>query len=167
MIEVDLPEIIELSDFNGDWPSYINEVYRVFKRDFIIEKCRFRGNQLRMKKHPVMDGKEYTFYHMTHSGNDEKNRQPDLRRCERIAWAKPCIEKCDAWKLKIWEQERKGDKRICIWLELDGEPDYFIVLNVRKGYLIPWTAFVIEYNHQRRKKQKEYEEWLKKQKAPE
>ncbi len=45
-----------------------------------------------MKKHPLVDGKEYTFYHITHKGNIENDRTPELRRCERIGWARPVIE---------------------------------------------------------------------------
>jgi hypothetical protein len=102
---------------------------------------------------------------MTHTGEDEQNREPDLRRCERIPWAKPVIENCDKWNLKVWEQVRKGANRICIWLEFEDEPDYIVILDVRENYILPWTAYTIEYGNQKRKKQKEYEEWLKTQKT--
>jgi hypothetical protein len=96
----------------------------------------------------------------------EKERIPDLRRCERMPWAKPTIENCDTWHLKVWTQERRGEKRICIWLERRNEPDYLVVLAQRKGYLLPWTAFTIELDHERRKKQKEYEAYKKAEAAP-
>jgi len=162
MMEIDLPELIEIEDYNGNWQSYIDAVYAIFNEDFVRTKPSFRGTRLQLKRHPLVDNREYTFYHMTHSGMDEDQRTPDLRRCERIPWAKPTIEKCDEWELKVWEQRRKGEKRICIWLELEDEPDYIVILTERKGYLLPWTAFVLEYDHQRRKKQKEYDRWLKK-----
>ena len=50
--------------------------------------------------------------------------------------------------------------------EIKDEPDYFIIIDVRAGYKLLWTAFVIEYPHEKRKKQKEYEAWLKTQKSP-
>ena len=103
---------------------------------------------------------------MTHKGEDEQNREPDLRRCERMPWAKPTIENCDLCNLKIWNQKRGNADRICIWLEVLDEPDYIIIIDVRANYKLLWTAFVIEYPHEKRKKQKEYEAWLKTQKSP-
>ncbi|MEX0684361.1 MAG: hypothetical protein WD267_04155 [Balneolales bacterium] len=162
MMEIDLPDLIELNDSGGNWNRYIEAVYEAFKKDFVLNKPSFRGQKLGLKHHPAVNGKAYTFYHMTHSGRDEANREPDLRRCERIPWAKPTIEQCDKWNLKVWEQKRNGELRICIWLELQNEPDYIIILNKRKGYFLPWTAFVMEYEHEKKKKQREYEKWLKK-----
>lgn len=161
-MELDLPSLIELDDYNGNWENYIHAVYEIFRRDFVLSKPVFRGQRLGLKRYPEQNGKEYTFYHMTHKGRDEANREPDLRRCERIPWAKPTIQKCDEWELKVWEQKRKGETRICIWLELEGEPDYIVILNKRKDYLLPWTAFLSEYEHERKKRQREYEKWLKK-----
>lgn len=156
-----LPGLLLLESFGGDWTAYVNAVYGVFKQGFVDSKPVFRGTQLGLKRHPLIDGKEYTFYHMTHEGVDEADRTPDLRRCERMPWAKPTIENCDDWQLKVWTQERKGEKRICIWLERQNEPDYLVVLAQRKGYLLPWTAFTLQYDHERRKKQKEYEVYKK------
>jgi len=165
-IEIDLPDLILLENFSGNYQFFIDAVYKVFETDFVKSKPFFRGIKLGLKKHPEYQERAYTFYHMTHKGEEEQNREPDLRRCERIPWAKPVIENCDKWNLKVWEQERKGEKRICIWLEFEDEPDYIIILNIRKDYILPWTAFVLEYGNQKRKKQKEYEEWLKTQKTP-
>jgi hypothetical protein len=164
--EIVLPELILLEHFRGDYKKFIDAVYEAFRRDFVKHKARFRGEELRLKWHPIYQDKAYTFYHMTHIGDDEQNRTPDLRRCERISWARPVIENCDEWNLKIWPQKRKGSNRLCIWLEFEDEPDYFIVLDVRENYKLLWTAFVAEYDHEKRKKQKEYEEWLKTQKSP-
>lgn len=167
---VELPDLLLLEDFGGDYPSYIEAVYKVFKRDFVSKKTKFRGEELRLKWHPIYQDKAYTFYHMTHEGEDEQNRLPDLRRCERMPWANPTIEKCDTWSLKIWPQVRTGKggtrKRLCIWLELADEPDYMVILDVRDDYKLLWTAFVPQYPHEKRKKQKEYEAWLKTQKSP-
>ncbi len=165
-MEIVLPDVILLEDYGGKYERFIQAVYEVFHGDFINHKTKFRGEELRLKWHPIYQNKAYTFYHMTHKGDDEQNRKPDLRRCERIPWARPVIETCDAWNLKIWPQIRKGSNRLCIWLELDEEPDYIIILDVRRDYKLLWTAFVLEYNHEKRKKQKEYEEWLKTQKSP-
>ncbi|SHJ47875.1 hypothetical protein SAMN05444280_12080 [Tangfeifania diversioriginum] len=163
---IELPEMILLEHFNGNYEQFIDAVYEVFDNDFIRHKTKFRGEVLRMKWHPVFKERAYTFYHMTHKGKDEQNREPDLRRCERIPWARPVIENCDSWKLKIWPQKRKRGNRLCIWLDLEDEPDYFVIIDVRKNYKLLWTAFVAEYKHEKRKKLKEYEAWLKTQKSP-
>lgn len=161
-----LPELITLEDVGGDWHSFIETVYKSFEQDFIISQPVFRGIRLRLKRHPLYQDKAYTFYHMTHTGDIESDRQPELRRCERISWAKPVIETCDEWKLKVWPQIRKGKDRICIWLELVGEPDYVVILDVRKnGDIYVWTAFTLIHNHEKRKKRIEYEEYIKKAKA--
>lgn len=165
-MEIVLPELLLLEDYGGNYERFIQAVYVVFQRDFVKYKTKFRGEELRLKRHPIYQDKAYTFYHMTHKGEDEQNREPDLRRCERMPWARPVIENCDAWNLKIWPQIRKGSNRLCIWLDLEEEPDYVIILDIRKDYKLLWTAFVLEYEHEKRKKQKEYEEWLKTQKSP-
>ena len=62
---------------------------------------------------------------------------------------------------KCWEQTRSGKHRVCIWLEVDDGDNYFVVLDVRKTFVLLWTAFYADYPHQVRKKAKEYEEWLR------
>ena len=164
--DYNLPELIALPDYGGDWHSYIEAVYEAFEQDFLFSRPIFRGVILKLKRHPLFQDKAYTFYHMTHKGEKEDEREPDLRRCERIKWAKPVIEDCDTWKLKVWPQVRKGKDRICIWLGLDNEPDYIIILDLRKnGDIYIWTAFTLEYNHEKQKKLREYQEYVKKAKA--
>ncbi|CAL1519896.1 hypothetical protein [Chitinophaga sp. MM2321] len=167
---VELPELLLLNNYGGDYAQYIEAVYEIFKRDFVTNKTKFRGEVLKLKWHPIYQDKAYTFYHITHTGEDEQNRLPDLRRCERMPWTNPTIEKCDTWSLKIWPQQRQGKggikDRLCIWLELQNEPDYIVILEVRDNYKLLWTAFAPQYPHEKRKKQKEYEVWLKTQKSP-
>lgn len=166
---MNLPNLLLLDDFGGDYKLYIEAVYNVFKQDFVINKTKFRDEVLRLKWNPIFQDKAYTFYHMTHEGKDEQNRLPDLRRCERMSWTNPTVEKCDTWSLKIWPQIRTGkggkSNRLCIWLELEDEPDYIVIIDVRDKYKLLWTAFVPQYPHEKRKKQKEYEKWLKTQKS--
>ena len=157
----ELPSLILLSNFNGIFTDYYEAVYEIFREDFVTNKPLFNGKKLALKTHPYVDHKEYTFYHSTHSGDIEKERIPDLRRMERIGWAKPTIENYSKWKLKIWPQIRKGKNRICIWLELKDDLDYIVILEDRKKYVLPWATFVLKYNHEKRKKQKEYEDYLK------
>ena len=105
---------------------------------------------------------------MTHKGKIENERTPDLRRCECMPWARVTIDKTIEYSLRFWEQDRNNKKRICIWLDPDNKGDedyinYFVILDVRKNYILPWTAFVAEYKHELKKKKKEYEEWMRSQ----
>lgn len=147
-----------LQDYGGDFNSYYEAVYQAFRKDFILHPATFRGVRLGLKKHPLVGGKEATFYHMTHEGQDEQNRTPDFRRMERIGWPKPMIESSESSTLKVWKNRRGRDTRILIWHEAE---DYLVVLNDRGEYILPWTAYCITNNNQKRKLQREYEEYIK------
>lgn len=154
-----LPQKIFLQDYGGNYGIYINAVYDVFKRDFIEHRATFGSHRLGMKKLPIFQEREYTFYHMTHKGDVESERIPDLRRCECLPWARPTVENTSAWSLKFWRQTRSSSKnRVCIALEIEDET-YFIILEVRKTYVLLWTAFLAEHRHQARKKLAEFEKW--------
>ena len=149
-----LPPLVLLADFQGDWENYFEAVYAYFKHDFVDSQPIFQGKQLRLKRHPVEQGKEATFWHLISEGKNEEERTPDLRRCERVRWPRTIIEKGSEPVIKIWGNERKGEKRICLWLE---EYEYLVVLAERTDYLLLWTAYLVTYPHQKRKLQKEYE----------
>lgn len=155
-----LPRKIYLTDFSGNYTKFIDAVYEVFELDFIKYHPTFGGVRLGLKYYPAYQDRAYTFYHMTHEGEIESERLPDLRRCECMPWARPTIEKTTEYSLKFWEQKRKGSRRICIWLETEDDVDYFLILDIRKTFILPWTAFVAEYKHQVCKKEKEYNDWL-------
>lgn len=154
-----LPEIITLEEFGGDYHAFIDAVYDVFFRDFIRHKALFGSNELNLRFKPLQQNRAYAFYHMTHTGEDEDNRIPDLRRCERMPWARPTIEQCEALGLKFWEQNRRGESRICIWLEAEEDEHYFVVLAVRKTYVMLLTAFYATYDNYVTKREKEYQDW--------
>lgn len=155
-----LPKIIEINGFGGDYSSYIDAIYEVFYEDFIKHKTCFGSKELKLKFKPRFQNRAYTFYHMTHKGENEDERLPDLRRCERIGWAKPCIENVIRWDLKFWRQSRKNSQnRVCILLNVADDYDYFVVLEVRETYVLLWTAFVSLYTHETRRKLKEYDIW--------
>ncbi len=143
-----LPEKVLLTEFEGDWSRYFQAVYEIFKRDFVDTKPFFRGRRLGLKSHPEYEGKSATFWHMISEGAVESERTPDLRRCERIAWPKPIIENSTDAALKVWAEPRGSNQRIHIWNEAEG---YLVVLEDRRDYLLPWTAFYVEREHQRGK----------------
>lgn len=79
---------------------------------------------------------------------------------DHILPKKPIGKKRSVFDLKFWEQERNGKSRVCIWMEVDNGDNYFVILDVRKTFVLIWTAFFADYPHQAKKKQKEYEVWL-------
>jgi hypothetical protein len=153
-----LPDLILLEDFGGSFNDYLDAVYDAFEKDFIRRKGTYLGKRLALKHHPIQDGKSYTFYHMTHEGKDESNREPDLRRCERIRWPRPMIDFPSCCQLKVWSNQRGRSKRILIYHE---EENYLVVLDDRGDYLLPWTAYVVNHHHQQSKLLREYETYKK------
>lgn len=158
-----LPPLIELSKYNGDTGAYIEAVYQVFVRDFVIGRPLFRGTKLSLKKHPIENGKECTFYHITHTGQDEKTRIPDLRRMERIGYPRPMIDNSSDPALIVWENMRANKNRILIYHE---QERYLVVLEKRSNYVLFWTAYLIEHDNRHEKLLREYLEYKKNRSRP-
>lgn len=149
-----------LGDCGGNWQRYLNALYEFFKKDFVESQPVFEGKRLGLKRHPMSDGKEATFWHMISEGEEEKERIPELRRCERIRWPRPIIENSHDNVVKVWSNIRQGEERVCLWLE---SQEYLVVLAARKGYTLPWTAYMVDQPHRKRKLQKEYENYRRDQ----
>ena len=95
-----LPRMICLEDYGGNYAAFINAVYQIFFRDFIRHKAMFGSHRIHLRYHPAFQDRPYAFYNMTHKGDIENERLPDLRRCDRIPWARPTIEQTESgWKL--------------------------------------------------------------------
>lgn len=93
---------------------------------------------------------------MVSEGKVEADRTPDLRRCERIGWPRPLIEElaavlAGAGRVRCWCEDRKGAKRIIIAM---ADFSYALVLDDRGDYVLPWTAYAVERDHQRQKLEK-------------
>ena len=153
-----LPPLVLLEDSEGDWGAYLERIYGYFKADFVDDKPKFGGRMLALKRHPVSRGKEATFWHMIQEGKTEEERRPNLRRCERIRWPKPIIENDSSEFIKIWSNVRRGETRICIWLESE---EYVVILADRGDYILLWTAYPVVRNHTKVKFQREYEQFLR------
>lgn len=152
------PDLIYFNDYAGDFKNYFKAVYTVFENDFIKSQPKYEGLKVSAQKHPEVDGIHRTFYHITHEGEDEQDREPDIRRMERIRFPKFVIANCSHSQLLVWEKNIGRDDRIHI---LNEEERYLVVLTKRKEYLLFWTAFFIEDNHTLKKKIKEYETYKK------
>ncbi|MBP1617564.1 MAG: rflB [Bacteroidetes bacterium] len=160
MVKIDifpLPDLILLEQYGGNFPAYLEAVYSAFKKDFIDKKPTFRGIRLGLKKYPMQEGKEATFWHMTSEGEDEATRTPDLRRLERIKWPAPMINNSNHSYLKVWENKRGIKSNILIFHEKE---QYLVVLRKGKDYLLPWTAYFVEHEARKQKLLKEYEAYI-------
>jgi len=158
-----LPTLILLPDHGSDWDQYLNAIYAVFYRDFVLTRpATFEGKLLNLKRHPLEQGKEATFWHMISEGQVESERQIDLSRCERIAWPRAIID-ADRSLVRRWENRRGTERRILLALD---DFSYLVVLADRGDYVLPWTAYNVEQNHRREKLRREYEEFHKRLMPP-
>jgi hypothetical protein len=158
-----LPPLVLLHASGGDWSRYVEALYGFYRQDFVDSKPTFRGQDVNRKVTPVEQGKEASFWHLISEGRVEEERTPDLRRCERIRWPRPSIEHADEPVIKVWENRRGRDTRVCIWFQ---EVEYLVVLAVRRGYFLLWTAYPVTWAHTRRKLQREYEAYRRANAAP-
>lgn len=153
-----LPELILLKDYPAH--EYIEAIYKVFEKDFECSKPLFGDYQVNLKRHPITKGKSATFWHLISTGDVESERDIDIRRCERIAWLRPIIEKYNpeikSNEIVWWVEQRKGEERFHLALD---DFSYLVVIAKRKDYVLLWTAFCIEREHQRRKYKKKYENY--------
>lgn len=153
-----LPDLVLLADYGGDWDRYLNAIYEYFRQDFVVSSPVWQGNRVRLKRHPIEQGKEATFWHLISEGKTEADRLPDIRRCERIRWPRPIIEAGGKGQVCCWNNRRGHESRVVIALD---DFSYVVVLAPRKDYVILWTAYWIETEHRRKKFRKEYEEAIK------
>lgn len=92
-------------------------------------------------------------------------RNPDLRRCERIRWVRAFIENynCDpklcedCEGVKVWCETYKGKKRIHFLLV---EEKYMVVIEKRPKYYQLITAFYFDYDNALEKKLKHYDMYI-------
>lgn len=148
------PDLVTLEEFGGNFAEWFGAVYELFLQDFVRNKPHFQGTRVGVKAYPLTEGKNRTFFHITHEGADEATRLPDTRRMERIRYPAFMIKNCPHEELLIWENERGTETRILIFHEAEG---YLVVLSKREGYVLLWTAYLVEQSHRKRKLIKEYE----------
>lgn len=154
----DLELCCDLSHFK----EYENHIYQIFRNDFIDSYPLFDAKRVKIRHEPIVFGKEEAFYHVT-CQDYAKNRQrnPDLRRCERIRWVRSFIENyaCDSSAcdfcdgIKLWDEKYKSNVRTHILLE---EERYMVVVEKRPKYCLLITAFYFDQDHRLRKTLQRY-----------
>ena len=152
------PPLIELTAYGGNFATYDAAVYDIFKRDLVDRKLEFQGREISLKKNPITNGREATYYHLTHDGEVESDRIPNLERMSKIEFIRLIIDNCDRDCCKVWRNKRGRDERILIFHE---EVGYLVVLADRIEYLLFWTAYPVTREHTKRKLLKEYNDFIK------
>jgi hypothetical protein len=154
-----LPALIEMRAHGGNWERYLDTLYAAFRADFLDSQPDYRGKRWAMKRHPMHEGKEATFWHIISEGSNEAEREIDFRRCERIRWPRAIIDACRRADVNCWLQRRQGgERRIAISL---ADFSYLVVLADRGDYVLLWTAFPVERAHRRSKLQRDFEDWCR------
>ena len=124
-------------------------LYIVFLSDFVKTKPKYQGFEVWCFPE-LEDGKIQVFWHLTSRKDKETNdRLPDLRRAERLPWARPIMEHPQDSEVLAWDYE-EGNKDIhsYVWLK---NHDYVVVLKKYKdGRRRLITAYWIEFDHNRK-----------------
>lgn len=157
-----LPRLVLLADSKGDWPVYVEEIYRCFRTDFWDSMPAWPGKRVGLKKLPMSEGKVATFWHFISEGDIEAERTPDMRRCESIRWPRPTMESFvdrkpkDDDRIVWWKNQRRSEWRYLLALQ---DFSYLVVVADRGEYVLPWTQYHVQYENRRAKYRKEYKEY--------
>jgi hypothetical protein len=162
-----------LNDFGGAWESYQEQLYAQYARDFhdSVPMWPVGAKRFSIKRQPLVGGQCHTFWHIITEGDDEESRTPDLVRCERISWPRLILDEFartypaqSSDSIAWWIEPRGGEVRYHIAL---ADFSYLVVVADRTDYVLLWTAFPIEREHQRRRKTAAYEAyWAKRLRPP-
>ncbi|HBY21611.1 MAG: hypothetical protein A2Y24_07540 [Clostridiales bacterium GWE2_32_10] len=156
-----LPPLKRCEDLNK-YAEYEDELYEIFKRDFINNQIYFESKVLRIRKHPITYGREEAFYHIICKDLlKNRDRTPDIARCERIEWPRKIIDNCKCdnnciWcsKIKIYKKIFKNNNyRYHILFE---EYSYIVIVEERKEYMLFITGYVIDEDNEMDKKLKDF-----------
>jgi hypothetical protein len=133
----------------------IDLLYAIFKRDFKDDPPAYEGHGVWF--FPDMEnGKEVVFWHLTSKDDKEGGgRLPDLRRSERLPWARPMLTRTEELEVRAWDYE-ESDKGIktYVWLK---DFDFLVLLKrYPDGSRRLLTSFYIEYPNYRRKLERKY-----------
>lgn len=138
----------DLLDFTGDWNAYVDEVYQAFLDDIVNGNLVFQEMKISCQYRPPTMGKHFGFWHVISEGDEEEERTPDLRRCERIRWIAYLIANAvSSDEISWWENKRGRNTHVVIWHEMG---NFVVILAKRKDYYLLKTAYCVQTNRSRR-----------------
>ncbi len=154
--KVTLPALITLAGHSGDVQVYFDNLYTIFKRDFLDSHPILFNKKVVLGDSKKSDGKEDVFWHITTKMDKKQGtRNTDLRRCEKMEWIRFAIENLDKIDGALhWSQP--GDSRsgsYIIYLEKD---NFVVILKELKSVFLLITAHHIDYKDKKAKLLKDY-----------
>jgi hypothetical protein len=152
-----LPELVET---DGDWDIVLTRLYKIFKQDFIINKCFYDEKVVSWDKRKLDSKYDEGFWHLISKKNPiSEDRLFDSKRARKLPWCRPCIENCinEYERLRVWENKEKGRTQVYIWLE---DLDYVIILQNKIKYYFLITAYHVEGDRTRKQLRDKYDRRL-------
>lgn len=138
MENLPLPPLVS---FCGNWVTYIETVYQVYTDTILNSGLAINNIPVRPRYTPETQGKEFGFWHVTSEGELEEEREPDLRRCERIRWLEWTIKNFSQYaEISHWKERKGSNLDIVIWIESE---QYVVVLSERRDYWLLKTAYLV------------------------
>lgn len=132
--------------FNGDWPTYEQQLYAVFLGDLVNGGVHFQGQPISCRRNPEANGRWALFWHLVQEGEVEDERTPDIRRCERLRWIRWVIENPTHPQIDQWMNTRAREKNCLLWYD----ESYLVILAKRSGYWLLKSAYCTEWEGRRR-----------------
>jgi hypothetical protein len=157
---MNIPDLMYLSEYSGNWKWYIDAIYNIYLADIVNGEPALRGARVAYRRHPESFGKGAGFWHVVSEGKQEDERTPDLRRCERIRWIRYVIDNVDHdSEITWWRNTRGSDTNTLLWLR----EEYVVILSSRAGYHLLRTAFCTDQAHRVDKFRRERNAWIQAQ----
>ncbi|MGM9969833.1 MAG: hypothetical protein ACI35S_05490 [Anaeroplasma sp.] len=160
---------IDLNNFREEYEY----AYSLFVRDFVKSHPSINGKPVEPRYYPDFNGKYHSFDHITtkdynrrqgRNSSKHEDREPDIRRLERIEWVRLLIEhpncipltSCDCKGTMLWYEDYKNTYRVNILLP---DENFMVVFEKNKKfdkYLLV-TAYYLYGQFDVERKIKKYE----------
>lgn len=158
-----LPELIYPEVPGQIDDEYLDRLYAVFERDFILSKPEWAGPRFAVTMRPNHVGWPSTFWHIISEGPIEHKRKLKSARCAALVWIRPILEEFvathpaqESLRIKWWRNKRGSQNRLLV---ATADFRYLVVLSERREYLLLWTAYPTRAHTAHKLKQEFYEYW--------
>lgn len=151
---MELPDIMPLGDYDGDWNVYCEALYGFYIDNISDAKLQVDSLPIWCRRHPPSQGKDFCFWHLVQEGPVEEDRVPDLNRCERLPWV-PCIISGGRHEpdVRWWRNARHGKRNLLLWAWQD---DHVVIMEIQRDRL----SLVTSYGPLTRRRREAFEtEW--------
>lgn len=132
------PPLLLLSAYGGVWAAYEDALAHVFETQIGCRGVSFRGKWVNQRRGPVTRGRSAAFWHLIQEGPIEDEREPNLRRCERLPWVRYIIDSAGSDPdIDEWENVRGPERNVLLWYK----EEYIVILSERPKYFVLKTAY--------------------------